>query len=134
MELLLFNENDIGIIVDETFEIQCFPIAVVVLILNIWKNKQHWTIRPIANINHFLKVWFCIFTESLKLICEAFQVAMDICELPPVLFKQGQTLDRRKSKILNSGTSNSNIYLDVMPHMTRNVSESQLLTLKSVGK
>lgn len=59
---------------------------------------------------------------------------MDICELPPVPFKQGQTLDRRKSKVLNSGTSNSNIYLDVIPHMTRNVSESQLLTLKNVGK
>lgn len=74
------------------------------------------------------------FLESLKSICEAFQVAMDLCGLPPVQFKQGQTLDRRKSKVINSGTSNSNIYLDVIPQMTRNVSESQLLTLKNVGK
>lgn len=60
---------------------------------------------------------------------------MDICGLPAVPFKQGQTLDRRKSKVLNSGTSNrNNIYLDIMPQMTRNVSESQLLTLKNVGK
>ncbi|KAJ8983827.1 hypothetical protein NQ317_008953 [Molorchus minor] len=72
--------------------------------------------------------------ESLKAICEAFVVAMDICGIPSVPYKQGQALDRRKSKVMNSGMSNS-IYLDIatLPQMTRNVSESQLLSLKNVG-
>lgn len=72
----------------------------------------------------------------MKAICEAFIVATDICGLPPIPFKQGQALDRRKSKVINSGTSSSNIYLDIasLPQMTRNVSESQLLSLKNVGK
>lgn len=82
----------------------------------------------------FYDSWF--FLESLKAICEAFTVAMDIAGIPPVPFKQGQALDKRKSKVINSGTSSSNIYLDIMslPQMTRNVSESQLLSLKNVGK
>ncbi|XP_018575995.1 phosphatidylinositide phosphatase SAC2 isoform X2 [Anoplophora glabripennis] len=74
--------------------------------------------------------------ESLKAICEAFVVAMDIAGISPVPFKQGLALDRRKSKVINSGTSTtSSIYLDIasLPQMTRNVSESQLLSLKNVG-
>lgn len=76
------------------------------------------------------------FIESLKAICESFIVAMDICGLPPVPYKHGQTLDRRKSKVVNTSTSSSNIYLDIvgLPQMTRNVSETQLLALKNVGK
>nr|XP_023023491.1 phosphatidylinositide phosphatase SAC2 [Leptinotarsa decemlineata] len=73
--------------------------------------------------------------ESLKAICEGFLVAMDIGGIPPVPFKQREPLDRRKSKVLNSSLSNNNIYLDIstLPQMTRNVSESQLLSLKNVG-
>ncbi|KAJ8920227.1 hypothetical protein NQ315_011888 [Exocentrus adspersus] len=73
--------------------------------------------------------------ESLKAICEAFIVAMDIAGTAPVPFKQGQALDRRKSKVVNSATSSSSIYLDIaqLPQMTRNVSESQLTSLKNVG-
>nr|CAI5823135.1 unnamed protein product [Callosobruchus analis] len=73
--------------------------------------------------------------ESLKSICEAFIVAMDICGLPPVPLRQGQALDRRKSKVFNSASSSNNIYLDItsLPQMTRNVSEGQLLSLKNVG-
>lgn len=76
------------------------------------------------------------FSESLKAICEAFIVAMDIADIPPVPFRQGQALDRRKSKVINSGTSSNSIYLDIasLPQMTRNVSESQLLSLKNVGE
>lgn len=77
-----------------------------------------------------------LILESLKSICEAFLVAIDICGLQAISFKQGQTLDRRKSKVINSGMSSSNIYLDIssLPQMTRNVSESQLLSLKNVGE
>ncbi|CAG9818977.1 unnamed protein product [Phaedon cochleariae] len=73
--------------------------------------------------------------ESLKAICEGILIALDICGLPPVPFRLGQPLDRRKSKVISSGTSSSNIYLDItsLPQMTRNVSESQLLSLKNVG-
>ncbi|XP_063921192.1 phosphatidylinositide phosphatase SAC2 isoform X1 [Zophobas morio] len=73
--------------------------------------------------------------ESLKAICEAFVVALDICGLPPVPFSCGKCLDRRKSKVINNETHRSSIYLDIvgLPQMTRNVSESQLLSLKNVG-
>ncbi|XP_069695260.1 phosphatidylinositide phosphatase SAC2 isoform X2 [Periplaneta americana] len=76
--------------------------------------------------------------ESLKAICEAFTVALEIAHLPEIPFRQGK-LDKRKSKVLSSANSSSLLgsgsYLDVMtlPHMTRNVSESQLLSLKNVG-
>ncbi|XP_072393622.1 phosphatidylinositide phosphatase SAC2 isoform X3 [Diabrotica undecimpunctata] len=73
--------------------------------------------------------------ESLKSICEGYLVALDICGLKPVPFVQGQALDRRKSKVISSGRSSNSIYLDItsLPQMTRNVSESQLLSLKNVG-
>ncbi|XP_017769575.1 PREDICTED: phosphatidylinositide phosphatase SAC2 isoform X2 [Nicrophorus vespilloides] len=72
--------------------------------------------------------------ESLKAICEAFSVALDIGGLPPIPYKQGQKLDRRKSKVI-SDNSASNVYLDIvgLPHLTRNVSETQLLALKNAG-
>ncbi|XP_008198080.1 phosphatidylinositide phosphatase SAC2 isoform X1 [Tribolium castaneum] len=71
--------------------------------------------------------------ESLKAICEAFVVALDICGLPPVPFNCGKCLDRRKSKVINN--EGRSIYLDIvgLPQITRNVSESQLLSLKNVG-
>ncbi|KAG5890101.1 hypothetical protein JTB14_026472 [Gonioctena quinquepunctata] len=73
--------------------------------------------------------------ESLKAICEGFLVAMDIGGISLVAFKQGQPLDKRKSKVVNSSLSTNNIYQDIaaLPQMTRNVSESQLLSLKNVG-
>ncbi|CAH1279099.1 unnamed protein product [Diabrotica balteata] len=42
--------------------------------------------------------------ESLKSICEGYLVALDICGLKPVPFVQGQALDRRKSKVISSGS------------------------------
>ncbi|XP_044259683.1 phosphatidylinositide phosphatase SAC2 isoform X2 [Tribolium madens] len=71
--------------------------------------------------------------ESLKAICEAFVVAVDICGLPAVPLNCGKCLDRRKSKVINN--ESRSIYLDIvgLPQITRNVSESQLLSLKNVG-
>jgi hypothetical protein len=73
--------------------------------------------------------------ESLKAICEAFVVALGICGLPPIQFICGKCLDRRKSKVINTESHSSGIYLDIvgLPQMTRNVSESQLLSLRNVG-
>lgn len=76
------------------------------------------------------------FLESLRAICEAFTVAIELAGLPPITYAQGLKLDRRKSKIVSSDHPSSNVYLDIvgLPHLTRNVSESQLLALKSAGK
>lgn len=75
------------------------------------------------------------FVESLKSICEAFIVALEIAHLPPVPYNQGQKLAKRKSKVV-SEDRNTNMYLDIvgLPHLTRNVSETQLLALKNAGK
>ncbi|XP_063228378.1 phosphatidylinositide phosphatase SAC2 [Bacillus rossius redtenbacheri] len=78
--------------------------------------------------------------ESLKAICEALQVALEIAGLPPVPFSQGR-LDRRKSAaLLAEGSTGhrltgSGSYLDItaLPHMTRNVSETQLQALRVAG-
>nr|CAD7438977.1 unnamed protein product [Timema bartmani] len=78
--------------------------------------------------------------ESLKAICEAFLVALEIAGLPPIPFIQGR-LDRKKSiALLADGSTGHSLmgsgsYLDItaLPNMTRNVSETQLQALKSVG-
>jgi hypothetical protein len=80
---------------------------------------------------------FSFLSESLKAICEAFIVAVEIAQLPAVPYRQNK-LDKQKSKVLSSGSSGllgPGSYLDVsnLPHMTRNVSETQLLSLKNVG-
>ncbi|KAH1005438.1 hypothetical protein HUJ04_006428 [Dendroctonus ponderosae] len=72
--------------------------------------------------------------ESLKTICEAFAVAIEIADLPPVTFNIGQPLDRRRSKTVQEKTS-SGMYLDLVniPQITRNVSETQLSAIKNAG-
>ncbi|KRT82343.1 hypothetical protein AMK59_4188, partial [Oryctes borbonicus] len=72
--------------------------------------------------------------ESLKSICEAFIVALDIARVPPVKYHPGHRLDKRKSKVL-TGSKNTSMYLDIvgLPQLTRNVSETQLLALKNAG-
>lgn len=63
-------------------------------------------------------------------------VALDISGLPSIPYKSGVKLERKKSKIVGTDHPSSNVYLDIvgLPHLTRNVSESQLLALKNVGK
>lgn len=62
-------------------------------------------------------------------------VAIELAGLPPIRYSQGSKLDRRKSRIVSSDHPSSNVYLDIvgLPHLTRNVSEGQLLALKSAG-
>lgn len=76
---------------------------------------------------------FCL--ESLRTICEAFIVAIGLAGLPQIPYTQGSKLERRKSKLVSSDHPSSNVYLDIvgLPHLTRNVSEGQLLALKSAG-
>lgn len=81
------------------------------------------------------------FSESLKAVFETFIVALEIAGVSSVPTTSGQPLQKMKSRVISgdpnrkpSGLLSS--YLDVasIPTMTRNVSETQLSTLKSVGK
>lgn len=85
--------------------------------------------------NRFLKLNRKInrlFLESLKAIVEAIVVAMEIATLPKVSVFMNINLDKRKSKIVNDKKQTG--FLDIsFPDLTRNVSETQLHALKSVG-
>lgn len=72
--------------------------------------------------------------ESLKSICEAFIVGLDIAGIHSIKYNQGHKLDKRKSKVITDGRG-TNMYLDIvgLPQLTRNVSETQLLALKNAG-
>ncbi|GLV32607.1 spermathreecae [Carabus blaptoides fortunei] len=130
------------------------PESSMSLFKNTSKTKQHYSIRlnykvdgvdgyyhmfRSTNLRFFNNLAVIIKNEeeeneSLKAICEAFLVAIDLCALPAVPFQLGQKLDRKKSKTVNM-TGGSSIYLDItnLPHLTRNVSETQLLAIKSAG-
>ncbi|KAE8740672.1 hypothetical protein FOCC_FOCC013820 [Frankliniella occidentalis] len=78
--------------------------------------------------------------ESLKAVFETFIVALEIAGVSSVPTSSGRPLEKMKSRTVAgdpnrkpSGLLSS--YLDVasIPSMTRNVSETQLTTLKSVG-
>ncbi|CAK9808185.1 Phosphatidylinositide phosphatase SAC2 [Anthophora quadrimaculata] len=71
--------------------------------------------------------------ESLKSICEAISVAAEIAGLPKIPIAMNVTLDRRKSKLVNSKGSTGLLDISSFPELTRNVSETQLLALKSAG-
>lgn len=72
--------------------------------------------------------------ESLRSICEAISVAMEIANLPKIPIAMNVTLDKRKSKLVNSrGTTTGLLDITSFPELTRNVSETQLLALKSAG-
>lgn len=74
------------------------------------------------------------FAESLRAICEAISVAMEIAELPNIPIAMNVTLDRRRSKLVHSKGSAGLLDISSLPDLTRNVSETQLLALKTVGK
>ncbi|XP_070530274.1 phosphatidylinositide phosphatase SAC2 isoform X2 [Cardiocondyla obscurior] len=71
--------------------------------------------------------------ESLKAICEAISVAMEIANLPKVPLAMNVTLDKRKSKLVNVKGSTGLLDISSFPELTRNVSETQLLALKTAG-
>ncbi|XP_071556223.1 phosphatidylinositide phosphatase SAC2 isoform X2 [Temnothorax nylanderi] len=71
--------------------------------------------------------------ESLKAICEAISVAMEIANLPKVPIAMNVMLDKRKSKLVNVKGSTGLLDISSFPELTRNVSETQLLALKTAG-
>lgn len=58
---------------------------------------------------------------------------MEIAGLPKIPIAMNVTLDRRKSKLVNSKGSTGLLDISSFPELTRNVSETQLLALKSAG-
>ncbi|XP_020298278.1 phosphatidylinositide phosphatase SAC2 isoform X2 [Pseudomyrmex gracilis] len=71
--------------------------------------------------------------ESLKAICEAISIAMEIAGLPKVPVAVNVALDKRKSKLVNVKGSTGLLDISSFPELTRNVSETQLLALKTAG-
>lgn len=72
-------------------------------------------------------------TESLKAICEAIAVTMEISGLPKIPVAMNVALDKRKSKLVNVRGSTGLLDISSFPELTRNVSETQLLALKTAG-
>ncbi|XP_076301293.1 phosphatidylinositide phosphatase spermathreecae isoform X2 [Lasioglossum baleicum] len=72
-------------------------------------------------------------TESLRAICETFTVAIEMAGLQNIPIAIDVIIDRRKSKLVNVKGSTGLLDLSSFPELTRNVSETQLLALKSAG-
>lgn len=147
--------------IDKVTNYQRVPLEDIVLIefgqpessVSLFKNKHFHCIRinykmaneygyfhmfRSTNLRFFNNMAVVIKTEeesieSLKSICEAISVAMDISNLPKIPIAMNVTLDRRKSKLVNSKGTTGLLDISSFPELTRNVSETQLLALKSAG-
>ncbi|XP_046823028.1 phosphatidylinositide phosphatase SAC2 isoform X2 [Vespa crabro] len=147
--------------IDKVTNYQRVPLSDVILIefgqpestVSIFKNKHYHCIRisykmgteygyfhmfRSTNLRFFNNMAVVIKTaeesiESLKAICEAISVAMEIAGLPKVPLAMNITLDKRKSKLVNVKGSTGLLDISSLPELTRNVSETQLLALKSAG-
>ncbi|XP_018316400.1 phosphatidylinositide phosphatase SAC2 isoform X2 [Mycetomoellerius zeteki] len=121
--------------------------------VSFFKNKHYYCIRinykvngdygyfhmfRSTNLRFFNNMAVVIKTEeesieSLKAICEAISVAMEISNLPKIPVAINVTLDKRKSKLVNAKGSIGLLDISSFPELTRNVSETQLLALKTAG-
>ncbi|XP_043502964.1 phosphatidylinositide phosphatase SAC2 isoform X2 [Polistes fuscatus] len=147
--------------IDKVTNYQRVPLSDVILIefgqpestVSIFKNKHYHCIRisykmgteygyfhmfRSTNLRFFNNMAVVIKTveesiESLKAICEAISVAMQIAGLPEIPIAMNVTLDKRKSKLVNVKGSTGLLDISSFPELTRNVSETQLLALKSAG-
>uniref|UniRef100_A0ABD2XJU5 SAC domain-containing protein n=1 Tax=Trichogramma kaykai TaxID=54128 RepID=A0ABD2XJU5_9HYME len=71
--------------------------------------------------------------ESLKAIAEAIAVASELQGIPKIPIAMNVTLDKRRSKIVNAKGHAGLLDIASFPSITRNVSETQLNAIKSVG-
>ncbi|XP_066586531.1 phosphatidylinositide phosphatase SAC2 isoform X2 [Prorops nasuta] len=121
--------------------------------VSIFKNKQYHCIRinykvanecgyfhmfRSTNLRFFNNMAVVIKNEeegieSLKAICEAISVALEIANIPNIPIAMNVSLDKRKSKLVNSKGSTGLLDISSFPELTRNVSETQLLALKTAG-
>ncbi|XP_029675642.1 phosphatidylinositide phosphatase SAC2 isoform X1 [Formica exsecta] len=147
--------------IDKVTNYQRIPLNDIVLIefgqpentVSFFKNKHYHCIRinykmngeygyfhmfRSTNLRFFNNMAVVIKTEeesieSLKAICEAISVAMEIAGLPKIPIAMNVTLDKRKSKVVNVKGSTGLLDISSFPELTRNVSETQLLALKTAG-
>ncbi|XP_068977457.1 phosphatidylinositide phosphatase SAC2 isoform X2 [Bombus flavifrons] len=147
--------------IDKVTNYQRVPLEDIILIefgqpestVSLFKNKHFYCIRinykmaneygyfhmfRSTNLRFFNNMAVVIKTEeesieSLRSICEAISVAMEIAGLPKIPIAMNVTLDRRKSKIVNNRGTTGLLDISSFPELTRNVSETQLLALKSAG-
>ncbi|KAK0159400.1 hypothetical protein PV328_010279 [Microctonus aethiopoides] len=122
-------------------------------VLSSLKNKQHHCIRinyrvsseygyfhmfRSTNLRFFNNMAVVIKTdeeaiESMKAICEAFSVAIEIATLPKIPIAINVPLEKRTSKLIKSKDSTGLLDISSFPQLTRNVSETQLFALKNAG-
>ncbi|XP_043248016.1 phosphatidylinositide phosphatase SAC2 [Colletes gigas] len=147
--------------IDKVTNYQRVPLDDIILIefgqpessVSLFKNKQFHCIRinykvaqeygyfhvfRSTNLRFFNNMAVVIKTEeesieSLRAVCEAISIAMEISGLPKIPIAMNVTLDRRKSKLVNVKGSTGLLDISSLPELTRNVSETQLLALKSAG-
>ncbi|XP_076630821.1 phosphatidylinositide phosphatase spermathreecae isoform X2 [Colletes latitarsis] len=147
--------------IDKVTNYQRVPLEDIILIefgqpessVSLFKNKQFYCIRinykvaqeygyfhvfRSTNLRFFNNMAVVIKTEeesieSLRAVCEAISIAMEISGLPKIPIAMNVTLDRRKSKLVNVKGSTGLLDISSLPELTRNVSETQLLALKSAG-
>ncbi|CAL1673573.1 unnamed protein product [Lasius platythorax] len=147
--------------IDKVTNYQRIPLNDIVLIefgqpentVSFFKNKHYHCIRinykmngeygyfhmfRSTNLRFFNNMAVVIKTEeesieSLKAICEAISVAMEIAGLQKIPIAMNVTLDKRKSKLVNVKGCTGLLDISSFPELTRNVSETQLLALKTAG-
>ncbi|XP_033207947.1 phosphatidylinositide phosphatase SAC2 isoform X2 [Belonocnema kinseyi] len=147
--------------IDKVTNYQRVPLTDIVLMecgqpentVSLFKNKHHYCVRisykiesdygyfhmfRSTNLRFFNNMAIVIKNEeeaieSLKAIAEAIAVAMEIAGLPKIPLAMNVTLDKRKSKLVNSKGHTGLLDISNFPELTRNVSETQLLALKSAG-
>ncbi|XP_044583408.1 phosphatidylinositide phosphatase SAC2 isoform X1 [Cotesia glomerata] len=118
-----------------------------------FKNKQHHCIRinycvnnesgyyhmfRCTNLRFFNNMAVVIKTdeeavESLRAICEAFSVAIEIAALPEIPVIMNTSLVKKISKQIETKGSTGLLDISSFPQLTRNTSESQLHALKNAG-
>ncbi|KAF7991334.1 hypothetical protein HCN44_002896 [Aphidius gifuensis] len=119
----------------------------------LFKNKQHHCIRinykisneygyfhmfRSTNLRFFNNMAVVIKNdeetiESMKAICEAFTVAIEISGMTKIPMSINVPLDKRTSKVVKEKGSTGLLDVSSFPQLTRNLSETQLLALKSAG-
>ncbi|XP_008546060.1 phosphatidylinositide phosphatase SAC2 isoform X2 [Microplitis demolitor] len=118
-----------------------------------FKNKQHHFIRinyrlnnesgyfhmfRSTNLRFFNNMAVVIKTdeealESMKAICEAFSVAIEIAALPEIPIVMNTSLTKKISKQVETKESTGLLDISSFPQLTRNISETQLHALKNAG-
>lgn len=73
------------------------------------------------------------FLESMKAICEAFSVAIEIAALPEIPIVMNTSLTKKISKQVETKESTGLLDISSFPQLTRNISETQLHALKNAG-